>query len=104
MEIIYYELPKVRIKFTQLYDELCCLKFSSLVFEDKLHPINQTIPDEVFDFNLLEIFCFQLALERGEKLSEAEERTERMKMEAEEYSKTAHQLMLKYKDKKWYQF
>jgi hypothetical protein len=43
-------------------------------------------------------------MERGEKLGELEERTERMKLEAEQYSSTAHQLKMKYKDKKWYQF
>lgn len=42
-------------------------------------------------------------LERGEKLSQLEERSERMRNEAENFSSTAHDLMLKYKDKKWYQ-
>jgi len=46
----------------------------------------------------------QAALERGEKLSELEETTERMKLEAETYSGTSHQLKMKYRDKKWYQF
>lgn len=46
----------------------------------------------------------QLALERGEKLGEAEERTEEMRLRAKEYSETAHQLMMRYRDKKWYQF
>lgn len=45
-----------------------------------------------------------MALERGEKLSELEEKTERMKLEAEAYSSSSHQLKMKYKDKKWYQF
>ncbi|XP_052741109.1 syntaxin-binding protein 5 isoform X2 [Bicyclus anynana] len=45
----------------------------------------------------------QLVLERGDKLSQLEERTERMHMQAGEFSSSAHQLMLKYKDKKWYQ-
>ncbi|ESN98025.1 hypothetical protein HELRODRAFT_177252 [Helobdella robusta] len=44
------------------------------------------------------------AIERGEKLGELEERTERMKMEAEMFSQSAHQLKMKYKEKKWYQF
>lgn len=44
-----------------------------------------------------------LALERGEKLSQLEERTERMHNTAQEFGGTAHNLMLKYKDKKWYQ-
>jgi len=48
--------------------------------------------------------CRQVALERGEKLSELEEKTERMKLEAEAYSSTSHQLKMKYRDKKWYQF
>lgn len=45
----------------------------------------------------------QLAMERGEKLNMLEERAERMSNEAQNFSGTAHQLMLKYKDKKWYQ-
>ncbi|KAG6460221.1 hypothetical protein O3G_MSEX011851 [Manduca sexta] len=44
-----------------------------------------------------------LVLERGDKLSHLEERTERMHSQAAEFSSSAHQLMLKYKDKKWYQ-
>ena len=48
--------------------------------------------------------CLQAALERGEKLSELEEKTERMKLEAEAYGSTSHQLKMKYKDKKWFQF
>lgn len=45
----------------------------------------------------------QLAMERGDKLSQLEDRTERMHNQAQEFSGTAHNLMLKYKDKKWYQ-
>ncbi|XP_076242617.1 syntaxin-binding protein tomosyn isoform X7 [Calliopsis andreniformis] len=45
----------------------------------------------------------QMVLERGEKLSQLEERTARMMTEAESFSHSAHGLMLKYKDKKWYQ-
>ncbi|XP_076224179.1 syntaxin-binding protein tomosyn isoform X3 [Nomia melanderi] len=45
----------------------------------------------------------QMVLERGEKLSQLEERTARMMNEAESFSHSAHGLMLKYKDKKWYQ-
>ncbi|XP_063381588.1 syntaxin-binding protein 5 isoform X2 [Cydia fagiglandana] len=44
-----------------------------------------------------------LVLERGDKLSQLEDRTERMSNEAAQFSSSAHQLMLKYKDKKWYQ-
>ncbi|XP_015185603.1 PREDICTED: syntaxin-binding protein 5 isoform X10 [Polistes dominula] len=44
-----------------------------------------------------------MVLERGEKLSHLEERTARMMSEAENFSTSAHGLMLKYKDKKWYQ-
>lgn len=42
----------------------------------------------------------------GDKLSHLEERTQRMMNEAENFSGTAHQLMLKAKekDKKWYYF
>ncbi|XP_020280075.1 syntaxin-binding protein 5 isoform X5 [Pseudomyrmex gracilis] len=45
----------------------------------------------------------QMVLERGEKLSQLEERTARMMSEADNFSQNAHNLMLKYKDKKWYQ-
>lgn len=45
----------------------------------------------------------QLAMERGEKLSQLEDRAERMANQAQEFGGTAHSLMLKYKDKKWYQ-
>ncbi|XP_055303973.1 syntaxin-binding protein 5 isoform X11 [Sitodiplosis mosellana] len=45
----------------------------------------------------------QLAMERGEKLSQLEDRAERMSNQAQEFSGTAHSLMQKYKDKKWYQ-
>ncbi|XP_068127055.1 syntaxin-binding protein 5-like isoform X2 [Hyperolius riggenbachi] len=47
----------------------------------------------------------RLALdERGQRLGELEDKTERMMTSAEAFSKHAHELMLKYKDKKWYQF
>uniref|UniRef100_A0A0L8GKI6 V-SNARE coiled-coil homology domain-containing protein n=1 Tax=Octopus bimaculoides TaxID=37653 RepID=A0A0L8GKI6_OCTBM len=46
----------------------------------------------------------QLFHERGEKLEGLEDRTQQMTAQAESYSQVAHQLMLKYKDKKWYQF
>lgn len=42
--------------------------------------------------------------ERGEALTQLEERTARMMSEAESFANTTHQLMNKYKDKKWYQF
>jgi syntaxin-binding protein 5 len=45
----------------------------------------------------------QAAIERGERLSELEERTAQMRNEAEEYSRMASQLKAKYRDKKWYQ-
>ena len=44
-----------------------------------------------------------LAMERGEKLNRLEDSAERMSNQAEVFGGTAHQLMLKYKDKKWYQ-
>ncbi|XP_018584067.1 syntaxin-binding protein 5-like isoform X7 [Scleropages formosus] len=44
------------------------------------------------------------AEERGQRLGELEERTALMMSSAEMFSKHAHELMLKYKDKKWYQF
>ncbi|XP_069800701.1 syntaxin-binding protein 5-like isoform X3 [Dendropsophus ebraccatus] len=42
--------------------------------------------------------------ERGQRLGELEDKTERMMSSAEAFSKHAHELMLKYRDKKWYQF
>ncbi|XP_048391746.1 syntaxin-binding protein 5a isoform X5 [Stegostoma tigrinum] len=42
--------------------------------------------------------------ERGQKLSELEERTAAMLYSADTFSKHAHEMMLKCKDKKWYQF
>ncbi|XP_041067782.1 syntaxin-binding protein 5a isoform X3 [Carcharodon carcharias] len=42
--------------------------------------------------------------ERGQKLSELEERTAAMMYSADTFSKHAHEMMLKCKDKKWYQF
>ncbi|XP_076844166.1 syntaxin-binding protein 5a [Brachyhypopomus gauderio] len=42
--------------------------------------------------------------ERGQKLSEVEERTAAMMASADAFSKHAHDMMLKCKDKKWYQF
>lgn len=44
-----------------------------------------------------------LMVERGDKLNQLEERTQRMMNESETFSHSAHSLMLKYKDKKWYQ-
>ncbi|XP_071135154.1 syntaxin-binding protein 5-like isoform X10 [Mytilus edulis] len=46
----------------------------------------------------------QLFLERGEKLGELGERTEQMLQNADSFSSASHAIMLKYKDKKWYQF
>ncbi|XP_037083443.1 syntaxin-binding protein 5-like isoform X2 [Pollicipes pollicipes] len=45
----------------------------------------------------------QLMVERGQKLSKLEDRTEQMMADADNFSSTAHQLMMRYKDKKWYQ-
>lgn len=45
----------------------------------------------------------QALLERGEKLSELEVKTEQMNVRAKAFADAAHQLSLKYKDKKWYQ-
>ncbi|XP_051578210.1 syntaxin-binding protein 5-like isoform X1 [Myxocyprinus asiaticus] len=41
--------------------------------------------------------------ERGQKLGDLEERTAAMMSSADSFSKHAHDMMLKYKDKKWYQ-
>lgn len=45
----------------------------------------------------------QLAVERGEKLSNLEDRTARMMTEAEQFSNNARELLMKNKDKRWYQ-
>lgn len=45
----------------------------------------------------------KLMLERGDKLNQLEDRAEKMRNEAENFSSSAHEIMLKYKDKKWYQ-
>ncbi|KAK7907785.1 hypothetical protein WMY93_016397 [Mugilogobius chulae] len=42
--------------------------------------------------------------ERGQKLGELEDRTAAMMASADNFSKHAHEMMLKCKDKKWYQF
>lgn len=42
--------------------------------------------------------------ERGEKLSEIEDRTLNLMNQSENYAQAAHQLAQKFKDKKWYQF
>ncbi|KAM3932029.1 syntaxin-binding protein 5 isoform 3-T3 [Leptodactylus fuscus] len=42
--------------------------------------------------------------ERGQKLGELEDRTAAMLASADTFSKHAHEMMLKYKEKKWYQF
>lgn len=42
--------------------------------------------------------------ERGEKVSELEQQTAAMMAHAENFAQASHQLMNKYKDKKWYQF
>ncbi|KAF3842939.1 hypothetical protein F7725_001788 [Dissostichus mawsoni] len=42
--------------------------------------------------------------ERGQRLGELEDRTALMMTSADVFSKHAHELMLKCKDKKWYQF
>lgn len=42
--------------------------------------------------------------ERGQRLGELEDKTERMLSSAEVFSKHAHELMLKCRDKRWYQF
>ncbi|XP_053567770.1 syntaxin-binding protein 5 isoform X2 [Bombina bombina] len=42
--------------------------------------------------------------ERGQKIGELEDRTAAMLASADSFSKHAHEMMIKYKDKKWYQF
>lgn len=46
----------------------------------------------------------QALSERGEHLEKLEDRTERMANEADGFRDLSHQLLNKYKDKKWYQF
>ena len=58
----------------------------------------------VFVFGLFTFFLRQAALERGEKLGELEEKTDRMRMNAESFGQMASQVKNKYKNKKWYQF
>ena len=44
------------------------------------------------------------AVERGEKLSELDERTAQMAIAAQDYASHASALANKYRDRKWYQF
>lgn len=44
------------------------------------------------------------AVERGEKLSELEERTAQMALAAHDYAANSTALANKYRDRKWYQF
>ncbi|XP_076058253.1 syntaxin-binding protein tomosyn isoform X2 [Oratosquilla oratoria] len=44
-----------------------------------------------------------LLVERGQKLGDLEDKSGKMMTEAEAFSTVAHKVMLKYKDKKWYQ-
>ncbi|XP_049821636.1 syntaxin-binding protein 5 isoform X2 [Aethina tumida] len=45
----------------------------------------------------------KLMMERGDKLGELEDRAEKMRSEAENFASTAHELMVRNRDKKWYQ-
>lgn len=45
-----------------------------------------------------------LVQERGEKLTDLDDSSSRMMNQAENFAQAAHHVMLKYKDKKWYQF
>jgi len=45
----------------------------------------------------------QALTERGEKLSALEIKTEQMNVQAKAFADAAHQLSMKYKEKKWYQ-
>ena len=49
-------------------------------------------------------YLLQLVSERGERLNELDDSSARMMNQAENFAQAAHQIMLKYKDKKWYQF
>ncbi|XP_070189428.1 syntaxin-binding protein 5-like [Littorina saxatilis] len=45
-----------------------------------------------------------LVTERGERLGELDDSSARMMNQSENFAQAAHHIMLKYKDKKWYQF
>ncbi|CAH0553963.1 unnamed protein product [Brassicogethes aeneus] len=45
----------------------------------------------------------KLMLERGDKLNLLEDKAEKMRTEAEQFSSSAHELMIRQRDKKWYQ-
>ncbi|XP_076666460.1 syntaxin-binding protein tomosyn isoform X10 [Andrena cerasifolii] len=62
-------------------------------------PIRERVTTACGEVNM----AHQMVLERGDKLSQLEDRTARMMSEAEGFSQSAHGLMVKYKDKKWYQ-
>ena len=91
------------------------LKFEFLVGESGSGKPNRSVAKHIPGPNLQELGsrastaaseisrAHQLAVERGEKLSQLEDRAERMSNQAQEFSGTAHSLMQKYKDKKWYQ-
>lgn len=44
-----------------------------------------------------------MMIERGDKLNKLEDNAERMANEAQQFSGAAHQLMAKYRDKKFWQ-
>ena len=64
----------------------------------------QNLLDWLIILGLFYSVIFQLLNERGEKLAGLGDKTEDMSIQAQAFSDAAHQLMLKYKDKKWYQF
>lgn len=45
-----------------------------------------------------------LAIERGQKLGQLSDTTERLRDDSEQYANNAHQIMQRMKNKKWYQF
>lgn len=47
---------------------------------------------------------FQAAHERGDRLNVLGDQSEQLMNQADNFATAAHQIMLKYKDKKWYQF
>ena len=46
----------------------------------------------------------QAAIQRGEKLEQLNDATEKMRTNAQEFARNAHMLKNKYKNKKWWQF
>ena len=92
---------------------VCCLTVGESATGKAGRSVARVIPGTGANLELLgakatgvaaEVMKTRLALnERGEKLGVLEERTQRLQNEAEAFSNAAHQLMVRYRDKRWYQ-